>query len=55
MGHPLRQELDGWSASMHASGDVATGDVQQALGFVNTSFSSQSVLQNPGVAELRAQ
>jgi len=48
MGNPPNRELDRWSATIHATGFVATGQYTQALGFADTTFNPQSAFQNPG-------
>ncbi|MEB3297127.1 MAG: hypothetical protein VKL23_06290 [Cyanobacteriota bacterium] len=48
MGNPTKRELDRWSATVHPSGHVATGDYKQSLGFADTTFNPQSIFQSPG-------
>lgn len=48
MGNPPRSELDRWSATIHATGYVATGNYKQTLGFTDTTFNPQSIFQSPG-------
>jgi porin len=48
MGRSPRRELDRWSANVHATGFVATGQYTQSLGFADTTFNPQSIFQKPG-------
>lgn len=47
MGHAPRGELDRWSLSAHVTGYLASGQYTQSLGFVNSSFKPQGIVQIP--------